>query len=198
MVPKMARSKEFDRDEALRRAIPVFWERGFAGTSTDDLVAAMGIGKQSLYDTFGDKRRLFLEALRTYCTESVAALVKKVSAGASRLAAIEAVLVELANERPSRRAMGCLGVNSICELGDDEDVRAVTAMAAGFQETALTSLIEEAKRRREVSDSVDPRAAARFLAAILSGMRVQAKGGASVEALRDVAAFAVQGLRRPA
>ncbi len=85
-----------------------------------------------------------------------------------------------------------MGVNSICELGDDEDVRAVSTMAAAFQETALTSLIEDAKQQGEVSDAVDARAAARFLATILSGMRVQAKVGASVEALRDVAAFAAQ------
>ena len=192
----MARPKEFDRDEALRRAIPVFWKKGFARTSTEDLVAAMGIGKQSLYDTFGDKRRLFLESLRTYNSESITSLVKRVAAGPSRMAAIEEFLVELANEEPHKRALGCLGVNSICELGDDKDVRAVTAMAAAFQETALTSLLEDAKQQGEVSSAVDARAAARFLATILSGMRVQAKSGASVEALRDVAAFAVRGLRR--
>ncbi len=122
--------------------------------------------------------------------------MKRVAGGASRIAAIEGVLVELANEQPYKRALGCMGVNSICELGDEEDVRAVSTMAALFQETALTSLIEDAKQQGEVSDAVDARAAARFLATILSGMRVQAKVGASVEALRDVAAFAVRGLRR--
>jgi TetR/AcrR family transcriptional repressor of nem operon len=196
IILAMARPKEFDRDVALRRAIPVFWKKGFARTSTEDLVAAMGIGKQSLYDTFGDKRGLFLEALRTYNSEGVASLVKRVAGGASRITAIEGVLVELANEQPNKRALGCMGVNSICELGNDEDVRAVSTMAASFQETALTSLIEDAKQQGEVSDAVDARAAARFLAAILSGMKVQAKAGASVEALRDVAAFAVRGLRR--
>ncbi len=174
IILAMARPKEFDRDVALRRAIPVFWKKGFAR----------------------DKRGLFLEALRTYNSEGVASLVKRVAGGASRIAAIEGVLVELANEQPNKRALGCMGVNSICELGDDEDVRAVSTMAASFQETALTSLIEDAKQQGEVSDAVDARAAARFLAAILSGMKVQAKVGASVEALRDVAAFAVRGLRR--
>ena len=196
IILAVARPKEFDREVALRHAIQVFWKKGFARTSAEDLVAAMGIGKQSLYDTFGDKRRLFLEALRTYNSEGVAVLVKRVAGGASRIAAIEGVLVELANEQPYKRALGCMGVNSICELGDDEDVRAVSTMAAVFQETALTSLIEDAKQQGEVSDAVDARAAARFLATILSGMRVQAKAGASVEALRDVAAFAVRGLRR--
>src|SRR6202171_4541759 len=100
IIPAIARPQEFTRGGALRRADPVFWKKGFARTSTEDLVAAMGIGKQSLYDTFGDKRRLFLEALRTYNSEGVASLVKRAARGASRIAAIEGVLVELANEQP--------------------------------------------------------------------------------------------------
>lgn len=192
----MARPKEFDREEALRRAIPVFWEKGFAGTSTEDLVRAMGIGKQSLYDTFGDKRRLFLEALRTYNTESLAALLEKVRAGPSPLAAIERVLVELTEDRPAQRALGCLGVNAVCELaGEDAEIRSLSATCAAFLETALTGVIAEAKAKGEVREDIEPRVAARFLATTLSGLKVQAKGGAPPEALRDVAGFAVASLR---
>src|SRR5260370_39145007 len=114
IVLAVARPKEFDREVALRHAIQVFWKKGFARTSAEDLVAAMGIGKQSLYDTFGDKRRLFLEALRTYNSHGVAVLVKRVAGGASRIAAIEGVLGDLANEQPYKRALGCMVVNSIC------------------------------------------------------------------------------------
>src|SRR5258707_13232979 len=146
IVLAVARPKEFESEVALRHAIQGFWKKGFARPSAEDLVAAMGIGKQSLYDTFGDKRPLFLEALRTYNSEGVAVFVKRVAGGAARIAAIEGVLVELANEQPHRRALGCMGVNSICELRDDEDVRAVSTMAAAFQETALTPLIEDAKQ----------------------------------------------------
>lgn len=62
----MARPREFDRDAALEKALRVFWAKGFAATSTDDLRVAMGIGRQSLYGAFGDKRTLYLEALDTY------------------------------------------------------------------------------------------------------------------------------------
>ena len=62
----MVRPREFDRDAALDRAMQVFWAKGFAATSTEDLVAAMGIGRQSLYNAFGDKRRLYLESLEAY------------------------------------------------------------------------------------------------------------------------------------
>src|SRR5258706_6133510 len=119
IIRAMARPKEFDRDVALRRAIPVFWKKGFARTSTEDLVAAMGIGKQSLYDTFGDKRGLFLEALRTYNSEGVASLVKRLAAGASKLAPIEGVLVDLSNEQPKKLRPGCMSATRHCWLCAD-------------------------------------------------------------------------------
>jgi TetR/AcrR family transcriptional repressor of nem operon len=57
----MVRPREFDRDEALDRATRAFWAKGYASTSTEDLLAAMNIGRQSLYNAFGDKRKLYLE-----------------------------------------------------------------------------------------------------------------------------------------
>ena len=194
-TPPVARPKEFDREEALRRAIPIFWEKGFAGTSTDDLVGAMGIGRQSLYDTFGDKRRLFLAALRTYNTDGITALSRKLRAGPTALAAIERILVDLAEVREKARSLGCMGVNAICEMArEDADVRALTETSAALLEATLTDAIEDGKAKGDVAP-VDSRAAARFIAATLSGMKVQAKGGASTEVLRDVAAFAVDSLR---
>src|SRR6266850_2160009 len=164
----MARPKEFDREEALRRAIPVFWEKGFAGTSTDDLVGAMGIGRQSLYDTFGDKRRLFLAALHTYNTDGITALLRKLRAGPTALAAIERILVDLAEVREKARALGCMGVNAICEMARvDDEVRALTQTSAALLEATLTDAIEDGK----------------------------AKGDVSPKVLRDVAAFAVDSLR---
>jgi TetR/AcrR family transcriptional regulator, transcriptional repressor for nem operon len=62
----MARHKEFDRDEALRKAMEVFWSRGYEAASIEDLVKHMGINRQSLYDTFGHKHALYLKALDRY------------------------------------------------------------------------------------------------------------------------------------
>src|ERR1043166_7581204 len=62
----MARHKEFDRDEALHKAMEVFWARGYEAASVQDLVEHMGINRQSLYDTFGDKHALYLQALDRY------------------------------------------------------------------------------------------------------------------------------------
>ncbi|MDF2694591.1 MAG: Transcriptional regulatory protein [Labilithrix sp.] len=108
----MARQKEFDRDDALGRALQVFWDKGYEATSTDDLLKAMGIGRQSMYDTFGDKHRLFIEALERYNAESSAALAERLSAGESPLTALESALFAIADESAASRARGCMGVNA--------------------------------------------------------------------------------------
>jgi AcrR family transcriptional regulator len=81
----MARPKEFERDTALDDAIAIFCEHGFEGTSTDALLGKMGISRQSLYDTFGDKRRLYLEALQRYVEDNVAIQIAALNAPPSPL-----------------------------------------------------------------------------------------------------------------
>jgi AcrR family transcriptional regulator len=192
----MPRPKEFDREEALRRAIPVFWEKGFAGTSTNDLVRAMGIGRQSLYDTFGDKRTLFIEALRAYNTDNIAAVVRRFRDGPTPLAALERVLVEIAEARENARTLGCMGVNAICELArGDAEVRGLSETSNAVLEATLKDVIDDGKSKGDIEKSIDSRGAARFLATTLCGMKVQAKAGAPQQALREVVAFAVNSLR---
>ncbi|HUO11312.1 MAG TPA: TetR/AcrR family transcriptional regulator, partial [Caulobacteraceae bacterium] len=89
----MARPRRFDRADALQAATEVFWTHGYAGSSADTLVKAMGIARQSLYDTFGNKRALYLEALRAYSAGNVSALVQVLRAETSPLAAIRSVLL---------------------------------------------------------------------------------------------------------
>ena len=87
----MVRPREFDRDEVLERAMSVFWSKGFTATSTSDLVEAMKIGRQSMYDSFGDKRALYLEALAQYQQQSVTAHIGRLRSGKTGLAGIEAM-----------------------------------------------------------------------------------------------------------
>ena len=192
----MGRPKEFDRDAALKAAIEVFWAKGFTGASTDDLTGAMGIGRQSLYDTFGDKRRLYLEALGRYNAESVAANLADLQSGSSATEAIETLLLRFANAPEPLRGRGCMGVNAICEFGqDDAEVLAVGRASHDLQEGALLRHLEAGKAQGDIDAAVDPKAAAQFIAATLAGLKVQAKAGAPAEMLRTVAAFAVNSLR---
>lgn len=76
----MARPKEFDPNEALERAMLLFWEKGFQATSMRDLVQAMGINRGSLYDTFGSKEELYQAAIDRYCDEQTAGMIDMLSA----------------------------------------------------------------------------------------------------------------------
>ncbi|MDI1477275.1 TetR/AcrR family transcriptional regulator [Polyangium sp. y55x31] len=192
----MARPKEFDRDEVVKRAMAVFWEKGYEATSTEDLLRAMGIGRQSMYDTFGDKRRLYLEALQRYQAESGAQLIERLQAEESPLQAIEQVLLGVAAETPAERARGCMYVSSIVELAQkDPEVASLAKSGTILCETAFERIVREAKRKGEVDRSVDERKTARFLLATVQGLRVMAKAGATPEALRDIAAVALTSLK---
>src|ERR1700721_321650 len=81
----MARTKEFDQERALHRAISAFSQKGFAATSTDELMRAIEVGRQSMYDTFGDKRALFLKAPEVYVSENVRAISVELQAPGSPL-----------------------------------------------------------------------------------------------------------------
>ena len=124
----MARPREFDRGEALKRALAVFWEKGYEATSTDDLVRAMGIGRQSMYDTFGDKHQLYLEALRLYEANSGAELFKRIYETPSPFVAICDYILSIADGTSADRARGCFYVNATNELApSDPDVAAASA-----------------------------------------------------------------------
>lgn len=190
----MARTREFDRDEVLMRAIEVFAEHGFEGTSTDVLLEAMGISRQSLYNTFGDKRALYLEALRRYSEESVAGYVRQLNTASSPFAGIEAVLIGFAARQEA--AIGCLGVGAICEFGrTDSEVTASTDVSSTSLLAALARRIEDAKAMGEVSAEVDAGEGARFITATLTGMKVAARAGASGKMLRGIATMALRSLK---
>jgi TetR/AcrR family transcriptional regulator, transcriptional repressor for nem operon len=192
----MPRVKEFDRDQALLRAAEVFWDRGYEAASTDELLAAMGIGRQSMYNAFGDKRRLYLEALRHYQGEYGADMVERLGAASSPLSALAGVLLEVARQTEGERRRGCMAVNAATEFGrSDHDVSAIVDSGTNLCHAAYARLLAEAKRRGEVRPDLDERAAARFLYSTLIGMRVSARSGASPEALQDIAAVAIDGLR---
>lgn len=192
----MARPKAFDRERAVKQAMELFWEKGFEASSTEDLLRAMSIGRQSMYDTFGDKHQLYLEALRRYQAESGADLFERLRTTSTPLAMLADVLLAIAGETASARARGCMAVNATTEFGQsDPEVAALIGSGQMLCEAAFERVVREAKQRGEVAASVDERAAGRFLFSTIRGMRVSAKAGASPDALRDVATLAIEALK---
>jgi TetR/AcrR family transcriptional repressor of nem operon len=192
----MARPKAFDRDEVLKAATAVFWAKGYEAASTDDLLQAMGISRQSLYDTYGGKRALYLEALARYSAESLTTRIATLKGPASPLAGLSDFLTAVAAEPAEIRALGCMGVNAICEFGrSDPGVIDSGAAGSGALQKVLEGVLREAKARGEIAAGIDEGAAGRFLQTTLTGLKVYAKSGATPEALREIADFAVQSLK---
>jgi len=192
----MARPREFDRGEALKRALAVFWEKGFEATSTDDLVRGMGIGRQSMYDTFGDKHQLYLESLQLYEANTGAELFKRIYECPSPFVALCDYILSIADGTLADRAKGCFFVNATTELApSDPDVAAVIRASSARCEAAFERILREAKPRGEVDRSVDERVAARFLLSTIRGLRVTAKAGVEPKDLRAIATLALSTLK---
>src|SRR5579863_4336505 len=124
------RPRSFDELEALEKAIQVFWSKGYDGVTIDDLVDGMGVGRPSLYAVFGDKRTLFLRALRAYAEKKGAVAAKALfspQALRASLASFMRKTVEFATEEGS--AVGCLVV-CVAPLVDDAEVRQFIQNAA--------------------------------------------------------------------
>lgn len=195
----MARPKEFDREKALRKAIRLFSQKGFAATSTDELMRVMDVGRQSMYDTFGDKRALFLEALEMYVMESVNAINAELEKPGSALSAIRNALVTFAERKDLSSEEGCMGLNSICEFGQrDADVTRVTRDAARVHRNSLMRVLSRAKTQGELSSDADLDSMAAFFESTLAGLRMVAKAGQSRQALRNIATIAGTAFRHSA
>ncbi|SCM71419.1 Transcriptional regulator, TetR family [uncultured Pleomorphomonas sp.] len=192
----MARPREFDRDAALAAAINVFWSRGFAATSTEDLVRAMGIGRQSFYNTFGDKRRLYLEALQAYQQNATSCHLGRLASPASPLAGLLDLLVGLIPDDDSLRCKGCMGTGSVGEFGttDPELVEMRERMIAVVS-AKIAERIEEGQSLGEIDADLDPKQAAAFVQVTMTGLQLAARGGAGAQELHALAAFAVERLK---
>lgn len=192
----MARTKVFDPAAALDAAVRVFWEQGYEATSTEDLVRAMGIGRQSMYDTFGDKKQLYLAALTHYTDTGGAALRHRLAAGPSPLGALEAFLREIAGVDAALRARGCLSVNAIAEFGQaDADVQVLIERSQRVTEDIFAEVLVRARQAGELAPGLDPAAAAHFIHTAIRGMRISAKAGASAAELGATVDFVIAALK---
>jgi len=187
----MARTKEFDPDAALQAAMELFWAKGYEATSVADLVEHLGIGRGSLYATFGDKHQLYLAALRRY-QETQSPVVELLSQPGPVLPAVRALVERYAEEAAcDTERRGCMLVNAATErLPADRQVARVVEAGWDTLETALTAALIRARAQGELSPDKDPRALARFLLVVLQGIRVVGKGEASASRVRDAAAQA--------
>lgn len=181
------RPKRFDPDLALESAMDLFWEKGYASTSMAELLTRMGICRQSLYDTFGDKHKLYLAALDLYCKRRARELVGELVSQDASLPEIKAVFERTISRAECGARRPCmLGLSSMERGSDDFDVTDRVRKQLDVLEDLFVRALENAKRKGELSRMDDPRPVARHLLNTLQGLGVLLKGGAPPEHARDV------------
>lgn len=192
----MGRPREFDQVEVLRQAMLLFWRKGYEATSMADLLEVTGLSKSSLYDTFGDKRRLFLAALEAYRRERLENLRAKLNDGRPGRVSIAAFFAGHALRSEGRE--GCMSCNEAVELAprDGEVQRLVNADFAGL-ENAFAEAITRGQADGSVTSREDPRKLARFLAVSLQGLNVMDRAGSDAERLVDSVAVMLSVLDAP-
>ncbi len=189
--------KQFDHDEALSKAMGAFWAHGFEATSMQDLVDCMGINRGSLYATFGDKRSLFIEALRRYDAvyreEWITQLVKSMGPRAAIDAAFDAVIDAVLDAGSND---GCLLVNTALELSPhDEEISAIVDHGLAEMERFFRDMIEQGQAAGEIPSHVTPVDTARGLLGLFIGLRVLSRSRPEESVLRSVANQAAALLR---
>ncbi|MEE1942831.1 TetR/AcrR family transcriptional regulator [Streptomyces sp. TRM 70361] len=189
----VGRPRGFDTDEALERAMRVFWEQGYEGASLSDLTDAMGITRTSMYAAFGNKEELFRKALERY-TEGPA------SYGARALREPTARQVATAFLNGSVRATtrpgcpaGCLGVQGSLAAGDPGAGARDTLVAwRNGHLSLLRDRFRQAVDEGDLPPGTDPGLLARYLMTVANGIAVQAAGGATRDDLQRVADMALR------
>ena len=161
MVIKIARDAEFNRDQVLRQAMLVFWEKGYEATSIPDLLKAMGLSRSSLYNTFGDKRALFLEALRFYQKQ-----MDSRQEILNRATSVKEGITEYFNQRiesaySTEHPKGCMTTNTSIELSTpDNQLKELVKNRFLGLENSFYQLLEKGRLSGEIKSTTDTKSLA--------------------------------------
>ncbi|MFT3731993.1 MAG: TetR/AcrR family transcriptional regulator [Hyphomicrobium sp.] len=188
------RPREFDADEALDKALRVFWQHGYEGASLSDLTDAMGISRPSLYAAFGNKEELFRRALDRYAEKGPGALQSEALSEPTARKVVEHLLrsVALSLTDPCNPA-GCLAVQGALTCSQAADsIKQELCKRRSEGEQNLRRRFERAKAEGDLDPAQNPESLARYVVTVTQGMSVQAAGGASRADLLAVADMALK------
>lgn len=195
----MARPREFDEERVLEAARDAFWEHGYEGTSTRDLVKYTGLTQPSLYNAFGDKRALFRRALEHYLDHTLRSRIARLEHDVTPALAITTYFAEVIYRSGSdTQQRGCMLVNAALEKDQHAD---------GLQDTIASELAEikdffhrriaAAKKCGEIARSVSANDASAHLLTLLLGMRVLARTSTDRRLLRSAVEVSLAALGLP-
>lgn len=193
----MARTKVFDENDVLDKAMNLFWQKGYNATSAQDLVDNLGISRSSLYDTYGDKHSLFVKALRQYRKEKVDPVLQEVDKVEDVEAYIkfffESVQKEALSDSSSK---GCFIINSVVELAPvDSEIASIANSIMNDTEEALCKVIRKGQDTGVFTTKYPARSLARFVFNSLNGLRVTVKFDANKKMFDDIVNVCLSALR---
>ncbi|WP_426454612.1 TetR/AcrR family transcriptional regulator [Paenibacillus sp. S-38] len=192
----MARSKEFEENVVLDKAMKLFWEQGYEKTSMSDLVEYMGIHRRSIYDTFTDKRTLFFKALERFESRTDARLMTGVKQAQTAKKALQFIF-DYMSKGEEGAPPGCMFVNSAVELAcRDEDVDAKAVGAFEKVERLLVEIVSWGQQNGEFDDRYEAGELAEYLHNALTGIRVMARTSVSKEKLERISTMTMRILER--
>jgi len=192
----MARTKDFDENEVLSKAIQLFWYKGYNGTSMQDLVDGLGISRSSLYDTYTDKHTLFVKALERYQNAGAAQIREMIEHSGSAKETIKKLL-ELATTDllSDKQQKGCFMVNAEVEVAPhDTEVNNLVCKNDQQMEDTFYQVIKKGQESGEIKNQQDARALSRFIFNTVKGMRVTAKSVTDRSVFDDIIKLTISAL----
>ena len=188
----MGRPRAFDVDEALDKALVVFWKKGYEGASLSELTGAMGINPPSLYACFGNKEGLFRRALDRY-EEQQGCYIDEALAAPTAREAVERLLCRAASKQCEEgHPQGCMLVTAGLTGGEESSaIREELAARRKAGEDDIRKRLERAKKEGDLPKEANAAALARYVSTVMRGMSVQAASGASAKELKQVAEMAM-------
>jgi AcrR family transcriptional regulator len=192
---KMGRPRAFSESTALDAAMRVFWERGYEGTSLDDLTDAMGINRSSLYATFGDKETLFRRVIARYAEGPVSYIQKALEQPSAR-AVIETLLRGTAEALgDTSHPRGCLLLQGGLACGSGaESVKQALIDLRKNSEAVIEKRMKQARKEGDLPQNVDARDLARYVSIVMNGLAIQAANGATQSELTRAVDLALRSL----
>lgn len=189
----MPRMKEFDEQEVLDHALELFRRRGFKHTSFSDLTVELGVSRQSLYNTYGDKQELYQSALKRYIERGIDQMRRILGDAGPVRPAFRELFDAVVEVQCAEGSPGCLMVNSMVELSPhDADTRALAQYHAREIEGLFAARLSAAQRRGDLGRGKDPVALARLLYYTMLGLSVAARALGAPSSLRATAHLALQ------
>lgn len=190
-------AKRFDPDLVLERARDLFWRRGYAGTGIRELEAELGVGRKSLYDTFGSKRELFLRSIEQYTDAVIGRICRGLADERSgAFENLERVLGKLQQHHGSNESLGCLLGVAMAQLdSDDEELAGLLRKYLRRMETAFERTLLQAQADGTVRDDLKAKDAARQLVALTQGMALMGRVSEMGATQRSIVRASLQALR---